>query len=315
MCVYICVFLHVALPVKTGIILLWGEALRPPPNPPRPLLYSSHTCNTLLCMCKYIYIYMFLHVALPVKTGIVILLCPPPAFIFNPHLQYTSLYVYVYIYTFFALSLCFGGRRCALPPIPPPASLFNSHLHHTSLHVCIYMCVFFACSIACENGYHSALGGGAAPSPQSPLPLLYSSHTCNTLLCMCKYIYIYVFACSIACENRYCHSALPPSRFYIQVTLAMHFSACVYIYIRFLRCHSALGGGAAPSPQSPLPLLYSSHTCITTPCVCIYIYLCLCVCFCMHIALPVKTGIVILLWGEALCPCFCFDLIPMRVHA
>ena len=128
---------------------------------------------------------MFLHVALPVKTGIFILLCPPPAFIFNPHLQYTSLYVYVYIYTFFALSLCFGGRRCGLPPIPPPASLFNSHLHHTSLHVCIYICVFvFACSIACENGYcPSALRGCAAPSPQSPPPAsLFKSHLQYTSL-------------------------------------------------------------------------------------------------------------------------------------
>ena len=37
------------------------------------LLYSRHTCNTLLCVCIYIYIFcVFLHVALPVKTCIVI---------------------------------------------------------------------------------------------------------------------------------------------------------------------------------------------------------------------------------------------------
>ena len=42
---------------------------------------------------------------------------------------------------------------------------------------------------------------------------------------------------SVACENRYCHSAVGggvASRFFIQVelcTLAIHFSACIYIYI------------------------------------------------------------------------------------
>ena len=41
---------------------------------------------------------------------------------------------------------------------------------------------------------------------------------------------------SVACENRYCHSAVGggvASRFFIQVelcTLAIHFSACIYIY-------------------------------------------------------------------------------------
>jgi hypothetical protein len=44
---------------------------------------------------------------------------------------------------------------------------------------------------------------------------------------------------SVACENRYCHSAVGggvASRFFIQVelcTLAIHFSACIYIYICF----------------------------------------------------------------------------------
>ena len=71
--------------------------------------------------------------------------------------------------------------------------------------------------------------------------------------------------CSIACENRYCHSALgggaaPSPFFLVQVTFAVHFSACVYIYI--------------------------------------YEYECVF----WHVALPVKTGIVILLWGEALRP-------------
>ena len=45
------------------------------PQSPLPLFYSSHTCNTLLCILHvFIYIYMFLHVAVPVKTGVVILL-------------------------------------------------------------------------------------------------------------------------------------------------------------------------------------------------------------------------------------------------
>ena len=169
--------------------------------------------------------------------------------------------------------------------------------------------VYPSCSIACENRYcHSALGGGAAPSPlffvqvtfaihfsacvsiyiyeyecvfwhvalpvktgivillwgealrPPPIPppasLLKSHLHCTSLH---VYIYMCVFACSVACENRYCHCALPPSRFYIQVTLAMHFSACV--------------------------------------CICTYVC------------------VVILLWGEALRPCFCFDLIPTEVHA
>ena len=82
-----------------------------------------------------------------------------------------------------------------------------------------------------------------------------------------------VLACSIACENGY--------------------------------CHSALGGGAAPSPF----FWFKSHLHYTSVHVYIYIYVFL------HVALPVKTGIVILLWGDALRLCFCFDSIPMRVHA
>ena len=58
-------------------------------------------------------------------------------------------------------------------------------------------------SIACENKYcHSALGGGAAPCPQAPIPFFYSSptlHTCNTLLCMLcvfsMYLDIFLYAC------------------------------------------------------------------------------------------------------------------------
>ena len=59
-----------ALHGRTGIvILLWGEALRPPPNPPLPLFYF----NPSLHMCKYttlptsvifnicIYIYSHVH--------------------------------------------------------------------------------------------------------------------------------------------------------------------------------------------------------------------------------------------------------------
>ena len=99
-----------ALPVKTGVvILLWGEALRPP-----RFFRSSHICNTLLCKCIYIYTHInmsaFLHVALRVKTGIVSLL---------------------------------WGEALRPPPIPPPASLFKSHLHYTSVHVCIYIYMCF----------------------------------------------------------------------------------------------------------------------------------------------------------------------------
>ena len=95
-----------ALPVKTGIvILLWGEALRPPRF---FFLFKSHLQYTSLHVCIYIYEYecVFWHAALPVKTGIVILLC---------------------------------GEALRPPPIPPPASLLKSHLHYTSLHVCIYI--------------------------------------------------------------------------------------------------------------------------------------------------------------------------------
>ena len=122
-----------ALPVKTGIvILLWGEALRP------PLFFIQVTFAIHFSACIYIYIYDFLHVALPVKTSIVILLCPP--------------------------------RFCIQVTLAI----------HLSACVCIYIYIYTRMFLRC----HSALGGGAAPSPQSPLPLLYSSHTCNTLLCM-----------------------------------------------------------------------------------------------------------------------------------
>ena len=94
-----------ALPVKTGIvILLWGEALRPP-----PFFGSSHICSTLLCMCVYIYEYecVFWHVALPVKTGIVILLwgeaLRPPPFFGSSHICITLLCMCIYIYIY----MCF----------------------------------------------------------------------------------------------------------------------------------------------------------------------------------------------------------------
>ena len=118
-------------------------------------------------------------------------------------------------------------------------------------------CVF-ACRIACENKYcHSALGGVAAPSPQSPLPLFFFQDTKThlqktSLYILCIFIYTKnlntetytdVFACSIACENTSCHSALgealrpppnPPFRFSSFQDTKTHLHEtplCTYIYI------------------------------------------------------------------------------------
>ena len=189
--------------------------------------------------------------------------------------------MYIYIYTFFALSLCFGGRRCALPPIPPPASLFNSHLHHTSLHVCIYIyvCLFLHVALPAKTGIVLLLCGDALHPPPNPPSRFFIQVTLAIHFSACVNIYIYMFLhVALPVKTGIVILLCPPPAFifksHLQCT-SLH--VYVYIYIRFLRCHSALGGGAAPSPQSPLPLLYSSHTCITIPCMCIYIYLCLCV--------------------------------------
>ena len=98
------------------------------------------------------------------------------------------------------LSFCFGGRRCALPvffvqvtfAIHFSASEYIYIYTHTHKYVCV-----FACSIACEWGGRCAL-------PQFPLPLLYSSHTCITFLCMCVYIYIYSY-CYCCYYYYYCY--------------------------------------------------------------------------------------------------------------
>ena len=72
-----------------------------------------------------------------------------------------------------------------------------------------------------ENRYcHSALGGGAAPSPQAPLPLFYSSpilRACYTLLCIYIYMFFHVF--------RYVLYD------FICVYMFLSFSLSTYIYI------------------------------------------------------------------------------------
>ena len=83
---------------------------------------------------------------------------------------------------------------------------------------------------------------------------------------------------SVACENRYCHSAVGggvASRFFIQVelcTLAIHFSACIYIYTYlFFSCISMICLHVYIFLFLILPLSF-----------CIYIYICICTSIYIH---------------------------------
>ena len=55
-------FLPVALLVTSGIvILLWGEALRPPPNPPPAFPFSRHKDTLAKNFPTYFFMYIYIH--------------------------------------------------------------------------------------------------------------------------------------------------------------------------------------------------------------------------------------------------------------
>ena len=68
-----------SMSLKTGIlILLWGGRCAlptiPPPSSPPPAFFSSHTCNTLLCMCVCVHVCFCMSHCVLKQVGIVILL-------------------------------------------------------------------------------------------------------------------------------------------------------------------------------------------------------------------------------------------------